>query len=151
MDSDLKILCKKMNIFNDTYNKFEEANRIDEDIFKECICDILSWMEICIKKINDFESEEMGIISAIRYVNNLKKHSLSIFKYTLESYCFYPCEDLYPGPDLYPLSFNVWWNELPLDQEKFIKQYENLNKYLKNKELYKSLNNIFEIINKHYN
>lgn len=109
--------------------------------FKELICDILSYIEMSIKSMRDLQQEEGKKISAIKYVNNLKKHSTAIFKYGLKSYSLYPSKHLYPSKNLHPSKFGIYGNELPVDNKKFRKQYDTYNEYLKGKE-------IFEIISK---
>lgn len=150
MEEDLQILEKKVHIFNELYQKYKKKNSIDEIELKEILCDILSWMEICIKKVKNTDNTERKIISGIKYVNNLKKHSTSIFKYNLSSYALFPSKSLYPSPNLYPSDFNIWWNSLPLDNSDYENQYRNYNKYLKDKELYKTINDIYMIIKQHY-
>lgn len=150
MKEDIQILDKKINIFNERYQKYKEQNSIDEVEFKEILCDVLSWMEICIKRVENLNRIEAGKKSAIKYANNIKKHSVSIYTYNLNSYAKYPSNNLYPSPNVYPSDFNIWWNTLPLDDSQFTNQYKNYNKYLKGKEIYNSINEIYTIIKKHY-
>jgi hypothetical protein len=150
MNDDIQILEKKVNNFNKFYNKYKNQNSIDEIELKECLCDILSWTEICIKNIQNLSNIEMEIISAIKYANNMKKHSTSIYKYNLSSLALYPSDDLYPSNTLYPSDFNIWWSSLPLDNTKFNNQYKNYNKHLKEKDIHATINNIYSIIKNHY-
>ena len=58
---------------------------------------------------------------------------------------------LYPSVGLYPSTFNIFWNSLPLDNSKFTNQYNNYKKHFEGKDLYSSLNEMFNIIKSHYN
>ena len=85
------------------------------------------------------------MISAFKYANNLKKHSNSIYNYSIKTLALYPSDDLYPSDNLYPSDFGIWWNDLPLDDERFVYQYDCYNKYLLNKDLKESINDILPI------
>lgn len=150
MSNDIKILLKKIDILNKNYYKYKEQNHIDETEFNECLCDVLSWMEICIKKIQILNVIEGEKISAIKYANNMKKHSVSIYKYNLNSYALFPSDNLYPSNYLYPIDFNIYWNSLPLDNDKFKNQYNNYNKHLKLKEVHQTINDVCKIIIDNY-
>lgn len=151
MDEDILILEKKITGFNTLYDKYKKQNAIDNRELKECLCDILTWFEICLKTCNNFNSLENEKVSGIKYANNIKKHSISIFKYTLQTYALFPSDDLYPSDTLYPSDFNIFWNSLPLDNSKFVNQYNNYKKCFEGKELYSGLNEMFNIIKSHYN
>lgn len=151
MSDDILILEKKITDFNTLYDKYKKQNSIDNIELKECLCDILTWFEICLKTSNNFNSLESEKVSGIRYANNLKKHSVSIFKYTLQTYAIFPSNNLYPSVSLYPSDFNIFWNSLPLDNSNFVNQYNNYKKYFEGKELYLSLNEMFSIIKSHCN
>ncbi len=146
------ILDKKMEIFNNYYNKFKDDNEVNEIELKECLFDVLSWLEICLNHVNvkKLSTKEQQIISAIRYANNMKKHSAQIFNYILSTPALYPSPDLYPSSDLFPSSFSVFWNDLPLEDSKFKSQYNRYNSILKGKDLYTSLNEIYLIINSYF-
>lgn len=47
MNDDIIILEKKIDIFNNLYNKYKTMNFVDETDLKEIVCDILGWFEIC--------------------------------------------------------------------------------------------------------
>ena len=47
--NDRYILNKKILIFKNKYLELKKSNSIDEIELRECICDILSWIEICVK------------------------------------------------------------------------------------------------------
>ena len=151
MNEDILILEKKINNFNNLYNKYKKQNSVDPIELKEYLCDILTWFEICLKTSTNFNSLESEKVSGIRYANNVKKHSLSIFKYTPQTYALYPSNELYPSVGLYPSTFNIFWNSLPLDNSKFTNQYNNYKKHFEGKDLYSSLNEMFNIIKSHYN
>ena len=146
------ILDKKMEIFNNYYNKFKDDNEVNEIELKESLFDVLSWFEICLNHVNvkKLSTKEQQIISAIRYANNKKKHSAQIFNYTLSTKALYTSDDLYPSPDLFSSSFSVFWNDLPLEDSKFKPQYNRYNSILKGKDLYTSLNEIYHIINSYF-
>lgn len=150
MNEDIQILGKKVNVLRKIYNKYKKQNIIDEIELKECLCDILSWTEICIKNVKNLSNIEMEVISAIKYVNNMKKHSTSVYKYNLSSLALYPSENLYPSDTLYPSDFNIWWDSLPLDNPEFNNQYKNYNKHLEGKEIYGTINDVYTIIRRHY-
>ena len=107
---------------------------------KEIICDILSWFEICLKNVSNLSEQGRKKISAIKYVNNMKKHSISIYTYILQTYCIYPSSCVYPS------TFNICWSNLPLDKRKYINQYNNYNECLKGKKIYKTINEILDIV-----
>ena len=46
MKEELEILYKKINMFNEFYQKSKENNTINEIELKEYLYDILSWIEI---------------------------------------------------------------------------------------------------------
>ena len=150
MNEDISILEKKIADFNTLYEKYKKQNSIDNIELKECLCDILTWFEICLKTSSNFNSLESEKVSGIKYANNVKKHSISIFKYTLQTYALFPSNNLYPSASLYPSDFNIFWNSLPLDNSKFVNQYNNYKKHFESKELYSSLNEMFNIIKSHY-
>ncbi len=151
MSEDILILEKKINTFNNLYDKYKKQNSVDTIELKECLCDILTWFEICLKNSTNFNSLEREKVSGIKYANNLKKHSISIFKYTLHTYALFPSNGLYPSASVYPSDFNIFWNSLPLDNSNFANQYNNYKKHFEGKELYSSLNDMFNIIKSHYN
>lgn len=151
MDEDISILEKKIAYFNTLYDKYRNQNSIDNIELKECLCDILTWFEICLKTSSNFNSLESEKVSGIKYANNMKKHSISIFKYTLQTYALFPSNHLHPLVSLYPRDFNIFWNSLPLDNPKFTNQYNNYHKHFEGKELYSSINEIFNIIKSHCN
>lgn len=154
MDEDeMYILDKKVKEFNQTINKFKEKNNIDKLILKEKLNDLLGQFEVCLKG-KRIPKKYSRIISAIKYPNNIKKHSESIFKYSLSTLNIYPSNNLYPSSDLHPSKFKIWWNELPLDNPKFENQYNCYNDKLLNKDLLKSINEVYKIVKEvsdHYN
>ena len=131
MNEDILILEKKIANFNTLYKKYKKQNSIDNIELKECLCDILTWFEICLKTSNNFNSLESEKVSGIKYANNVKKHSISIFKYTLQTYALFPSDGLFLSDNLYPSDFNIFWNSLPLDNSKFVNQYNNYKNTLK--------------------
>ena len=108
--------------------------------------DVLSWIEVCIKNISKEDKERRGKLSAIRYANNLKKHSTTVFRYNLNSYPLYSSSDLYPSNALYPSEFNIYWNKLPLDNDRYNNQHNNCIKYLEGKEVLKTIDEIYKIV-----
>ena len=120
-------------------------NNIDEILLKEQLNDLLGQIEVCLKYTN-ISYKDNSLISAIKYANNVKKHSKSLFDYTVSTSALYPSDDLYPSVNLFPSDFKIWWNTLPLDDTKFRKQYNCYKSELLNKDLEESINNIFEII-----
>ena len=48
MNEDFLILEKKVSNFNTLYEKYKKQNSIDYIELKECLCDILTWFEICL-------------------------------------------------------------------------------------------------------
>ena len=116
----------------------------------ECLYDILGWFEVCLKKITTLDKVEDEKISGIRFANNIKKHSTSLFRYTLQTFALFPSGSLFPSENLYPSDFNIFWNSLPLDNVKYKNQYNNYVKHFKDKDLYPTLNEIFAIIKKYY-
>lgn len=150
MNDDIIILEKKINIFDNLYNKYKEQNSINESELKECVCDILGWFEICLKNTKDLNKVEKEKISGIRHANNVKKHSKSIFKYTLQTYALFPSDDLYPSDTLFPSDFNIFWSSLPLDDPQYTYQYNCYKKHFEGQELYPSINNVFNIIKIHF-
>lgn len=151
MNEEIIILDKKIEIFNRNYMKYKENNCIDNIELKESLFDVLSWFEICFKNMNQLNNSEQNKKRAIAYANNMKKHSVSIFEYTLNTLALYPSDDLFPSNDLYPSEFIIYWNELPLDKRGFINQYKCYNTFLKGKDIYTSINEIYMIIKKYYN
>jgi hypothetical protein len=150
VEDDIKILDIKMKLFNTKYKCYEKANKIDDLELKEILCDVLSWFEICLKKIDITDDKDKSIISAIRYANNMKKHSKSIFSYTLKTFALYPSNHLYPSPILFPSIFSIYWNKLPLDNLKYKGQYNNYKNILEGKDIYSSINDIYQIIKKYF-
>ena len=146
MNNDIKVLLKKIDIFKEKYEEYKKQNKVDEFELNECLCDVLSWIEICIKRINATEKEQSEKISAIKYVNNMKKHSISIYKYNLNIHALYPSDNLYPFNDLYPSDFKIYWNNLPLDNINFNNQYKNYKKYLEGKEILETIDDIYRIV-----
>ncbi len=150
MNDNIIILNKKICKFQTMYDKFYRENNIDDIELKEILCDILSWFEICIKKIDNLNDIEKEKISAIKYANNMKKHSVSIYNYTLNTLALYPADDLYPSDDLFPSDFTICWNNLPLDSKQYIKQYNNYNKHLNGNDVNITIYDIYKIIKEHY-
>ena len=115
---------------------------------------MLSWFEICIKSIDEdkLEIDDRKKVSAIRYVNNKKKHSISVFKYNISKKSRFPSSSLYPSKNLYPSKFKIYWKELPFYKEKEFKgQWKNYNNFLKGKNLIDSSKEIFEIVKNRFN
>lgn len=150
MDDDLFILEKKIKDINELYNKCKIQNWIIDRELKECLYDLLGWFEICFKKLKGLNKLDEEKVSAIKYANNVKKHSESIFRHTTETFALYPSSDLFPSKDLYPSDFNIFWNTLPLDNPKYTNQYNNYSKHLEGKEIIPTLDEIFTIIKKYY-
>lgn len=150
MNDDINILEKKINIFNSLYNEYKKMNFIDETELKECVCDILGWFEICLKNTCSLNKIEKEKISGIRHANNVKKHSKSIFEYTLQTYALFPSDDLYPSENLFPSDFNIFWISLPLDDPKFTHQFNCYKLYFEGKNLYSTINEVFNIIKTHF-
>ncbi len=146
MNNDINTLLKKINTFKEKYQEYKNQNKIDEIELYECLCDILSWIEICIKSINLEDEIQNEKISAIKYANNMKKHSISIFKYNLNTYALYPSDSLYPSNNLYPSDFQIYWNKLPLDNVRFKNQYKNYLKHLEGKGILETIDEIYTII-----
>ena len=128
MNDNLRILKKKINILKEKCEEYKSINEIDELGLKECIYDVLSWIEVCIKDISKEDKEKRGKLSAIRYANNLKKHSTTVFRYNLNSYPLYSSSDLCPSNALYK------------------NQHNNYIKYLEGKEVLKTIDEIYKII-----
>ena len=148
-NDEIMILELKINKFNELINKFERKNVVNEFLLKESLNDLLGQIEVTLKRTN-IQEKDKRIISAIKYANNVKKHSNSIYDYTLKTLALYPSGNLYPSDDLYPSDFKIWWNNLPLDDENFFYQYNCYNEYLLNQDLCQSINNIFNIIKTNY-
>lgn len=148
--NDRYILNKKILIFKNKYLEFKESNSIDEIELRECICDILSWVEICVKTTKNMNLEEKKKISAIRYANNYKKHNKKLYKFNYNTYGLYPSDKLYPSDNLYPSDFNIYWNFLSYLEESDKNQYNNYRTFLENKNIYDTINEIYEIIQKYY-
>lgn len=148
-NDEIKILELKINKFNELINEFKKKNEIDELLMKECLNDLLGQIEVTLKRTNIHEKDKK-IISAIKFANNVKKHSKSIYNYTLKTLALYPSDNLYPSDDLYPSDFKIWWNNLPLDNNDFLYQYNCYNEKLLNQDLCNSINNIFDIIKSNY-
>lgn len=149
MKEELAILYKKINMFNEFYQKSKENNTINEIELKEYLYDILSWIEICIKYIEKYlklDRENWKLVNAFKYANNMKKHNQLIYKCTFNRLGTFPSSHSYPFPTLYPSSFNICWRNLPFDPKSCKKQWENYNIYLKDKNIYETINSIFEII-----
>lgn len=145
--NEIEILRKHVNRLDELYSKYEEQNKVNDLELYENICDVLSWFEICNKRLNAiYSNEDKKKISAITYANNMKKHSNSIFKYNVSTYYIYPSNNLYPSRSLYPSKFDIYWNELPLDDDKYKNQFENYNNFLKGKNLLDTIHNIVKIL-----
>ncbi|MGM9850337.1 MAG: hypothetical protein ACI31V_05530 [Bacilli bacterium] len=144
---EIYILDKKIKKFNNTIDKFKKENIIDDLLLKEELNDLLGQFEVCLKNI--YVPKKYGaLISAIKYANNMKKHSKSIFRYSVYTLEVFPSDDLYPSDELYPSDFKIWWNELPLDKKEYQNQYNCYNRYLSKMDLPESINNIYSIIKK---
>lgn len=147
MKSNVVFLEKKINILKEKYLVYQSNNSVNNNELYECLCDILSWFEICIKNIDEiYDSKERGKISAIKYANNMKKHSSSIFEYTLKEYALLPSDNLYPSDNLLPSDFNIVWNILPLDDSKYKNQFKNYKKYLRGRNILETVEDIYSII-----
>lgn len=149
-NDEIKILDKKINAFNVMLDSFKNLNQVNELELKEALNDLLGQIEITLKRTN-INNKNKKLIFAVTYANNLKKHSNSIYNYSTKTLALYPFDDLYPSDNLYPSDFGIWWNNLPLDDERFVYQYECYNKYLLNKDLKESINDIYAIIKLNYN
>ena len=150
MNDDIIILEKKIDIFNNLYNKYKTMNFVDETDLKEIVCDILGWFEICLKNTHNLNKIERKKISGIRHANNVKKHSKPIFEYTLQTYALFPSEDLFPSENLFPSDFNIFWISLPLDDPKFTYQFNCYKLYFEEQDLYSTINEVFNIIKNHF-
>lgn len=148
--NDRYILNKKILIFKNKYLELKKSNSIDEIELRECICDILSWIEICVKTTKNMNLEEKKKISAIRYANNYKKHNKKLYKFNYNTYGLYPSYNLYPSDDLYPSDFNIYWNFLSYLEKSDKNQYSNYRTFLENKNIYDTILEIYEIIQKYY-
>lgn len=148
-NDEIKILNKKIIEFNNLINEFKQKNEINELELKETLNDLLSQIEITLKRTK-IENKNKKLIFAIKYVNNIKKHSTSIYNYSIKTLPLYPSSKLYPSDNLYPSDFNIWWEELPLDDKQFIYQYKCYNDCLLNKDLVESINDIYKIIKLNY-
>lgn len=149
-NDEIKILDKKITAFNVMLDNFKKLNQVNELELKEALNDLLGQIEITLKRTN-INNKNKKVISAFKYANNLKKHSNSIYNYSIKTLALYPSDDLYPSDNLYPSDFGIWWNDLPLDDERFVYQYDCYNKYLLNKDLKESINDIYAIIKLNYN
>lgn len=150
MNNDLLILEKKINMFNALYTNYKKQNSINDLELKEIICDVLNWLEICLKNTKTPNKLELEKISGFRHINNIRKHNSNIYKYTLHSLALYPSNDLYPSDTLYPSDFNIYWDTFQLDNAKYINQYNNYKKHFNGVNVYSSINEIYSIIKKHY-
>ena len=146
--NDRYILNKKILIFKNKYLELKKSNSIDEIELRECICDILSWIEICVKTTKNMNLEEKKKISAIRYANNYKKHNKKLYKFNYNTYGLYPSYNIYPSDDLYPSDFNIYWNFLSYLEKSDKNQYSNYRTFLENKNIYDTILEIYEIIQK---
>lgn len=149
MNHNIKILIKKVEELHKLYNKWKKNNRIDELQLQEHLYDILSWLEVSFKSVNNLSEYESQLVSAFKYANNVKKHSTSIFKHSLNTYPLYPSVNHFPSNALVPSTFNIWWNVLPLDNMTYQNQYSNYNKFLKNKNILSTIDEITKIIISH--
>lgn len=147
MNENILILEKKVVIFHKLYKKWEGNNTIDELTLKEILYDILSWIEVCCKDIQTLTKKESKLISAFKYANNVKKHSVSVFECSLRTVALLTSDDLFSSDNLFPSSFDIKWNDLPLDNMKFKCQYNNYNEYLKGKSILDTLDELINIIN----
>lgn len=150
MNCDIRILEKKIEILKDNYQKFKEHNKIDEDILRENICDVLSWIEICSKDDSKYTEKDLGKLRAFKYVNNKKKHSNTVEKYNIYSTALFPSDDLYPSETLYPSDFEIKWSEIALDETGFKSQYNNYIKYLKGKDIITTIDEIYNVIKSYF-
>lgn len=148
--NDRYILDKKILIFKEKYMKFKKLNIVDEISLRGCICDVLSWIEMCVKTTKDMSVEEKRKISAIRYANNYKKHGIKLYNFNKNVYGLYPSEKLVPRPNLCPSDFNIYWNFLSFLKKSEKTQYNNYRTFLENKNIYDTIIDIYEIIQKYY-
>ena len=143
-----KILYKKHQNLESIYNKCKNQNKIiDEEELFESLNDVLAWFEPTILNLQ-FNISDSKYISALKFVNNKRKHCEKFYKITLSTLSLYPSDNLYPNDNLYPLSFGIYWENLKLDKECFKNQYNNYNKVLLNKNVIETLSEIMKIINK---
>lgn len=149
MNDNIKILITKVEELHKLYEKWEKDNKIDDLKLQEYLYDILSWLEVCFKDMNDLSESERQLVSAFKYANNVKKHSQSIFNHSVKSYPLYPSKNTYPSNALFPSSFNIWWNVLPLDDNRYQNQYNNYNNCLKNKNILSTIDEITNVIKSH--
>ncbi len=144
-NDEIMILNKKIKDFNHLINTYEENNSFQELIFKEKLNDLLGQIEVCLKK-TDVPNKDKELISAIKYVNNMKKHSKSIFTYSKRTTALFPSNNLYSSNSLFPLKFKIWWSDLPLDGKDYRYQYNCYKKGLQGKDVLESLNKIYDIV-----
>ena len=145
LEDEIKILENKIKLLNETINEFKKNNSIDKLMLKEQLNDFLGQLAVCLK-YTIVPKKYSKLISAFKYANNIKKHSLSLFDYTISTLGLYASDNLYPSDNLFPSSFKIWWGKLPLDDKKYANQYNCYNKYLLNKDLLESINDIFDLI-----
>lgn len=150
MDDEKLILSKKIQIFEDFYNRCKNENKIDEILLKEYLYDVLTWIEVCIKTIdiNKLSKIEQKKIRGIKFANNQKKHSIYLYKFNANFYSSFPSNELFPSNNNFPSKFDILWNELKLDDKKYKNQFINYNKYLKDKNILECFKDILEIIEK---
>lgn len=147
VNDELEILKKHVCNLDSLYNKYKKKNKVDEVELYENICNILSWFEICDKRLyNLYSKHNKKKISAFRYANNMKKHSTSMFKYEIITHYIYPSPNRFPSISLYPSKFDIYWNELPLDNDDFLNQFNNYNNFLKGKNLLDTINEMVKIM-----
>jgi len=149
MNQDLLLLDKKVRKMNDIINFYEDTGEINENDFYESLCDVLSWCEINIKKINlkSLEENKRDLIEAVKYANNVKKHSIKIYKFEVKTKALYPSKKLFPSKRLFPRKNGIYWNKMEFDENGFVKQYDCYNKYLFNKEISITIKEIVNVLN----
>lgn len=144
---EMNILKNKIILFNNTIKEFKKENSVNELTLKEQLNDLLGQIEVCLK-YTSISYQEKSLISAFKYANNIKKHSKSLFNYTVSTLALYPSDNLYPFDNIFPSDFKIWWSALPLDNPKYKDQYDCYNEELLNKDLPESINDVFNIIKK---
>lgn len=149
-NDDWIILNKKINTLKENMSKYERENKVDKIELRECILDVLSWIEIFIKEDNF--NDNSNLISGFRYVNNKKKHSRKIYDYSFITKNIYPSDDLFPSDQLFPTELNVFWCKITMEKKKKYKtRWNNYNNKLANKSVIDTIDLLLITLKDHYN
>lgn len=148
MDKDLEFLDKKVSKLRGIIMNYQNSGEIEEEKFYERLCDVLSWCEMNIKKIDleKIEKCKRDFVEGIKYANNKRKHSQKLYRFDNIKRAIYPSKNLYPSKKLFPSKNDIYWNKLEFEKGSWFQQFKCYEKYILNRDILSTIDEIVEII-----